>query len=131
MLIYLIEDDITNAELISLYLSKHGYMCVHYSCPLEFLNSIVDIPAPKILLLDIQMPKLDGFTLINHLRTSHPAFLKQSYVIALTALAMQGDEQRCLDAGADFYMSKPFRMGHLLNHIEQIIKDTTKLNHGT
>ncbi len=59
-----------------------------------------------IVLMDVQMPVMDGLTATRRIRAYFPAG-RQPYVIALTANAMAGDEQRCLDAGMDAYLSKP------------------------
>jgi len=60
-----------------------------------------------IVLMDIQMPVMDGLTATRRIR-AELAPDQQPYIIALTANAMAGDEQRCLDAGMDAYLSKPF-----------------------
>jgi CheY-like chemotaxis protein len=59
-----------------------------------------------IVLMDVQMPVLDGFEATRRIRAELPTE-RQPYIIALTANAMAGDEQRCLDAGMDAYLSKP------------------------
>jgi CheY-like chemotaxis protein len=60
-----------------------------------------------IVLMDIQMPVMDGLTATRRIR-AELAPDQQPYIIALTANAMAGDEQRCLEAGMDAYLSKPF-----------------------
>jgi CheY-like chemotaxis protein len=60
----------------------------------------------EIVLMDIQMPVMDGLTATRRIR-AELAPEQQPYIIALTANAMAGDEQRCLDAGMDAYLSKP------------------------
>jgi CheY-like chemotaxis protein len=59
-----------------------------------------------IVLMDVQMPVLDGFEATRRIRAELPTE-RQPYIIALTANAMAGDEQRCLQAGMDAYLSKP------------------------
>lgn len=61
----------------------------------------------EIILMDVQMPIMDGLTATRQIR-AELAPEQQPYIIALTANAMAGDEQRCLDAGMDAYLSKPF-----------------------
>jgi CheY-like chemotaxis protein len=74
-----------------------------------------------IVLMDVQMPVLDGFEATRRIRAELPTE-RQPYIIALTANAMAGDEQRCLDAGMDAYLSKPLskeRLGEALTAADQ------------
>ena len=74
-----------------------------------------------IVLMDVQMPVLDGFEATRRIRAELPPE-RQPYIIALTANAMAGDEQRCLDAGMDAYLSKPLskeRLGEALTAADQ------------
>jgi CheY-like chemotaxis protein len=75
---------------------------------------------PALILMDIQMPEMDGLQAIGRLR----ADLEFAHVpiIALTALAMPDDRERCLAAGADVYLSKPVSLGHLVREIEAQLK---------
>ena len=78
--------------------------------------------APDIVLMDIQMPRMDGLRAIRSLRED-PAFRKTP-IIALTALAMPGDRERCLEAGADDYVGKPVGLKELDQTIQRWIKRT-------
>jgi CheY-like chemotaxis protein len=73
---------------------------------------------PQIILMDIQMPALDGLEAIRRLRAD-PRFISTP-IIALTALAMPGDRERCLDAGASEYMSKPVSLKRLVKSINRL-----------
>jgi CheY-like chemotaxis protein len=70
--------------------------------------------------MDIQMPRLNGLETIKGLR-AHPE-LASIPVIALTALAMPGDRERCLEAGANEYMTKPVGLKNLLEVLERLIQ---------
>jgi PAS domain S-box-containing protein len=73
-----------------------------------------------IILTDIQMPGMDGLQAIQAIRSSNDAYLKQVPIVAITALAMPGDEQICLAAGANRYVSKPVPFGKMLEIIEEL-----------
>ena len=74
---------------------------------------------PDIILMDIQMPELDGLEAIRRIRREPK--LAKIPIIALTALAMDGDQERCLEAGANVYLSKPVRLKELVKIIQQLL----------
>jgi CheY-like chemotaxis protein/two-component sensor histidine kinase len=79
---------------------------------------------PDIIVIDIQMPEMDGIEAIRHIRADKHG--KDIPIIALTALAMPGDRERCLEAGADVYLSKPVNLKTLRKTIEDLLKDCEK-----
>jgi CheY-like chemotaxis protein len=74
---------------------------------------------PDLVLMDVQMPRLDGLAATRRLRDD-PAFARTP-VVALTALAMPGDEERCREAGADAYLSKPVELKKLIETIAALL----------
>jgi CheY-like chemotaxis protein len=74
---------------------------------------------PELILMDIQMPEMDGLEAIRRLRATPD--LAQTPIIAVTALAMPGDRERCLEAGADAYLSKPIHLRELVELIQSYL----------
>jgi len=118
-LILLAEDHPANILTISEYLESHGYRIVTAHDGLEAIEKTREIE-PDIILMDIQMPALDGLEATRRLRDD--ARFASTPIIALTALAMPGDRERCLKAGADEYMSKPVGLKALVQTIETLLQ---------
>ena len=74
---------------------------------------------PDLILMDIQMPEMDGLEAIKQIRLNPD--LATIPIIALTALAMPGDQEKCLAAGANEYLSKPLKLKALVNTIQQLL----------
>lgn len=115
-IILLAEDNMANILTINDYLESHGYRVVIARDGLEAIEKAEEI-RPNIILMDIQMPVMDGLEAMGRLRTN--TLFAATPIIALTALAMPGDRERCLEAGANEYMSKPVSLKMLLKAIEK------------
>ena len=118
-IILLAEDNMANILTISEYLGSHGYQVVVAHDGSEAITRAEAIQ-PDIILMDIQMPVLDGLEAIAHLR-QNPAF-STTPIIALTALAMPGDRERCLVAGANEYLSKPVSLKTLVQTVQDLLQ---------
>ena len=116
--ILLAEDNETNIQTIGDYLLDHGFRVLVARNGKEALDQIRE-EQPSLILMDVQMPVMDGLTAIRQIRAD-PSLGSQP-IIALTALAMTGDRERCLAAGADDYMSKPVVLRELLQRILNIL----------
>jgi PAS domain S-box-containing protein len=116
--ILLAEDNMANVLTISEYLESHGYTIVNAHNGLEAIQKAEETN-PGIILMDIQMPVMDGLEAIRRLR-ANPR-LRDTPIIALTALAMPGDRERCLTAGANEYMSKPVGLKKLFHTINEML----------
>jgi hypothetical protein len=105
--ILLIEDHPTNAKLMITYLSKLGYEVTWAKEGKEMWQALKR-SRPALIFMDIQLPGVDGLTLIKQLK-AHEQF-QTIPVIAQTAMAMTGDREICLSAGATDYISKPINL---------------------
>jgi CheY-like chemotaxis protein len=112
--ILLAEDHKFNLTTLTDFLTKQGYNVVTATNGVEAINQAKQT-LPNLILMDIQMPEMDGLEAIRHLRTD--ATFQTMPIIALTALAMPGDRERCLEAGANDYISKPISLKHLTKTI--------------
>jgi PAS domain S-box-containing protein len=112
------EDNPTNRLMIGEYLESQGYRVILAGNGAEALL-LAETVAPDIILMDIQMPVMDGLEAIGRIR-SNPK-LTSVPIIALTALAMAGDRERCLAAGADDYLTKPVSLRLLEQEIGSLL----------
>lgn len=112
--VLVIEDHPDQRELLMIVLQKEGYRVIAAANGVEALEKLEKEPA-QLVLSDIMMPKMNGFELINRIR-SNPAF-KNIYLILITARIQEGDRVRGLDLGADDYITKPFSFSELLARV--------------
>ena len=120
--IWLVEDQPYNQELIIEILEIEGYvvdLIADGGLMMEAMQAKVASLRPDLILLDIQLPKVDGFEIVRNLKAS-PDW-KQIPVIAVTAMAMMGDRDRVLAAGANAYMSKPLDLTLLIDTIRAML----------
>ena len=115
--ILLAEDDITNQKVAMNMLEKSGYNANVVANGKEAIRALEMIPY-HLVLMDVQMPEMDGFTATREIRNSKLEF-RDIPIIAMTAHAMKGDREKCLDAGMDDYLSKPINPQELLGKIEK------------
>jgi len=118
--ILLVEDNEANLLMTQDYLESYGYQVIPARDGDEALTMMDENP-PDLVLMDIQMPGMDGFEVLRRIRLQ-PRFASVP-IIALTALAMPGDRERCLEAGANEYLSKPVELKFLLYAIEKFTDD--------
>ncbi|GAB4434505.1 MAG: hypothetical protein Kow0031_16250 [Anaerolineae bacterium] len=112
--ILLVEDHEFNLNTLTDYLSMQGFTVITATNGKEAIERARE-STPNLILMDIQMPEMDGLEAIRRLRAD-PAFVALP-IIALTALAMPGDRERCLAAGANDYISKPISLNGLTKTI--------------
>ena len=114
--ILLAEDNEANIITTMNYLEGHGFQVMLARTGLEAVQ-MAKQHQPDLILMDIQMPQMNGLTAIRQIRSD--AQTRSIPIVAITALAMPGDLDRCLAAGATDYLSKPFQLQHLLESITQ------------
>lgn len=117
-LILLAEDNEANISTISSYLAAKGYRLVLANNGQEAID-LVQSARPNLVLMDIQMPGMDGIEAMQEIRRD-PQFAELP-MIALTALAMTGDREKCFAAGASDYISKPIKLKNLAQTIQQLL----------
>ena len=111
--ILIIDDDKRNVFALSVVLRARGYTSVSALSAEEGLSLLHQCNDISIVLLDMMMPEMDGYTFMSEIRSNEG--LAQMPLIAVTAQAMPGDKERCLEAGADAYLSKPIDVDKLLD----------------
>jgi len=114
-LVLLAEDNEANIITVSGYLEAKGYRILLARNGQEAID-LAGSTQPDLILMDIQMPGIDGLTAIAQIRQL--PMLARTPIIAVTALAMSGDRERCLAAGADDYIAKPMRLQQLASLIQ-------------
>jgi CheY-like chemotaxis protein len=119
--VLLVEDNEDNILTVADYLTFKNYRVIVARNGRECLEMAVSA-VPDIILMDIQMPELDGLEAIRRLRRM--SIWNQKPIVALTAMAMAGDRERCLAAGANCYMSKPVSLRELTAVIESCLQGT-------
>ena len=107
------EDDVANQELVRTLLTNAGHKVVLARNGFEVLSMLEDQPL-DLILMDIQMPEMDGLETTAAIRKREGANGDRTPIVALTAYAMRGDRERCLDAGMDGYIAKPIHVSELL-----------------
>jgi PAS domain S-box-containing protein len=115
------DDNPVGLEVLCEYLQGSGFKVVPVRSGLELLERAPQVH-PDVILTDIQMPGIDGVETIRRLRAHSDQRLAATPVFAVTALAMAGDMERCLAAGADEYISRPIVMAHLVARIRDYLK---------
>jgi len=121
--ILLAEDNIVNQKVAVRFLQRHGFRVSVVENGIEALEAL-EQGTYDLVLMDIQMPLMDGLEAVQLLRQREEAGGSRTPVVAMTAHAMYGDRERCLEAGMDGYVSKPFKIDELLSEITAFLPDS-------
>lgn len=109
--VLIIDDDHRNIFALNAVLKSKGFQCVSATSGYDGLSMLSQDDNIGIVLLDMMMPEMDGYETLGKIRESNAQHIP---VIAVTAQAMVGDREKCLDAGANEYVSKPVDLDNLL-----------------
>jgi HAMP domain-containing protein/CheY-like chemotaxis protein/signal transduction histidine kinase len=110
--VLLVDDDARNIFALSSVLERHGMRVLTATTGREAIELIDSKPDIAIVLMDIMMPEMDGYETIEQIRNK--GVFQRLPIIALTAKAMKGDREKCLEAGASDYLAKPVNTEQLL-----------------
>jgi|GEM_PF-785753 len=119
--VLLVEDNPTNQKLTRTMLEKAGYEVTAVSDGQQALDFLAQ-ETPDIVLMDVQMPVMDGFTAARKIRER--AHLRDLPVIAMTAHALKGDREKCLASGMNDYLSKPLKKSDLIAMVTAWVAQT-------
>lgn len=121
--ILLIEDNFQNRYMITFLLEKHGYEVIAAEDGANGIDLAAKIK-PCMILLDIQLPKMDGYSVARELRRD--PILKNVPIVAVTSYAMTSDREKALEAGCDGYLEKPVNPETFIADIEKHMKAPTE-----
>ncbi len=111
--VLVVDDDVRNIFALSSVLERRGMTVLSAGTGREAIATIESTPELAIVLMDIMMPEMDGYETMQRIRQNRA--MRRLPIIALTAKAMKGDRERCLEAGASEYLAKPVNTEQLLS----------------
>ena len=113
-----VEDNIDNRTLVRRILLSEDYNLIEAVNAAECLK-VLENTKPDLILMDINMPDMDGYTLTAKIKTT-PGF-ERIPILALTANVMRGDKEKTLEAGCDGYIQKPLDIDQLIKEVERFL----------
>ena len=118
--VLVVDDDIRNVFALNSLLERHEMHVVNASNGYEAIELLERTDELSLVLMDVMMPEMDGYETMRRIRTK-PQF-KLLPIIALTAKAMKGDREKCLEAGASDYVAKPVNSDQLLSLVRMWLR---------
>ncbi|RUT10286.1 hypothetical protein DSM106972_007810 [Dulcicalothrix desertica PCC 7102] len=111
--VLIVDDDVRNIFALTGLLEKYSMQVIYAENGKEGIEVLQQNPDTNVILMDIMMPEMDGYETTRQIRQNHQ--FKSLPIIALTAKAMQGDREKCIEAGASDYITKPVDTEQLLS----------------
>jgi CheY-like chemotaxis protein len=111
--VLVVDDDVRNIFALNSILERRGMEVISASNGMDAIKLLEDSQDLSLVLMDVMMPEMDGYETMRRIR-SNPRF-RMLPIIALTAKAMKGDREKCLEAGASDYVAKPVDTGQLMS----------------
>lgn len=115
-----IEDHPDNMTLVRRILQSESYTLIEAGTGLQGIL-FAESQDIDLILLDVNLPDIDGYEVARRLRASTKTALAKMPIIAVTANAMKGDAQKALDAGCNFYISKPINIQELIEKVSNLV----------
>jgi CheY-like chemotaxis protein len=116
----LVEDSLVNQKLAVALLRKHHHEVTVANNGIEAIEQLASNEF-DVVLMDVEMPDMDGLEATRHIREREQKDGGHIPIIAMTAHAMKGDRERCLEAGMDAYVAKPIRAAQLFETLAEVI----------
>ena len=116
--VLIVEDNELNMKLFHDILAAHGYTTIQTRNGLEALE-LARRHRPALILMDIQLPEISGLEVTKWIKEDDE--LRHIPVVAITAFAMKGDEERIRSGGCEAYISKPISVGHFLETVQHFV----------
>src|SRR5438874_1338313 len=113
--VLVVDDDIRNIFALNSLLERHSMQVITATNGQEAIKLVESTEDLSLVLMDVMMPEMDGYETMRRIRSKHQ--FRQLPIIALTAKAMKGDREKCLEAGASDYVAKPVNTEQLLSLI--------------
>jgi len=118
--ILIVEDNPQNMKVVQMTLRPHGYTLLEATDGEEALNVVKNGKKPDLIIMDIQLPKMDGLEVTRRLRQI-PEF-RHIPIIAVTAYTMMRDEETVIEAGCDAYLPKPINTRELPRLVAEMLQ---------
>jgi two-component system cell cycle response regulator DivK len=118
--ILIVEDNELNMKLFNDLLEAHGYRTIQTRNGVEALD-LTRAHRPDLILMDIQLPEVSGLQVTQWIKSD--SALRHIPVIAITAFAMKGDEEKMLQGGCEAYLSKPISIGKFLETVRLYLRE--------